>query len=268
MRLSPWRHLVVVGAVGQLVSAELLTAFGSFQSERSTATTITPPGYAFAIWGLICLLCLVFAFLQSRPRPPDEATLDGLAPPLVAVFALFSLWLALAELQLLWLTVAAFAGMGVGLLRAAAVAQARPLRTRILRRVFAGLLGSYAGWTTVAVFVNASAAIRATGAPLTSPVGQLWQALLLAGAVALAALLTWRWLGPLPYVLAVLWGLVGAGVATVRAGTPALTLVCGAGVVVVLAVAAWTRRTQAARAAGRGWPWTTTNEVTARVRQT
>ena len=236
---------MVVSAVGQLVSPVLVFGLGDGAlTSTSTETAITPPGWTFVVWGLICLLSLAYA-LDQRPgrHPALSPVLDRLARPLTWVFVLYSVWLAVAELDVVWLTVVLFATMLVGLLRAARIAMtSRPLaRSRGTRVLLAWLLGTYTGWTSVAVFVNLSAAIRQQGAPVDSLAGLSWQALLLVAAVALASLVTYRWHASWPYVLTVLWALAGAATATYQRDARPLSLLCAAGIVAVLVVAWLTR---------------------------
>lgn len=237
----PWRYAVVLAAVGQLVSPTLVFGLGSGAvTSSSTDTPITPPGWTFVVWGVICLLSLAYAVYQ-RPGGATglDPVLERLARPLAFVFVLFSLWLAVAELDVVWLTVVVFTGMLVGLLRAGRIAlgSAELARTRGPRLLVCWLLGTYTGWTSVAVFVNLSAAVRQQGAPVSSTVGLAWQAVLLLAAVLLSVAVTFRWRAPWPYVLTVVWALLGAATATYQHEARPLTVVCALGVVAVLAVA-------------------------------
>lgn len=193
---SPWRYALIIFAVGQLVSPSLIFLLGSDAlTSSSTETLITPPGWTFLMWGLICLLSLGYAVYQ-RPRSTRsvDGDLDRLARPLTVVFALYSLWLAVAELNAVWVTVIIFAAMLVVLLRAGRIAaRSHPLvQTRGPRILVSWLLGTYTGWASIAVFINLSAAIRQSGAPVTSEAGLVWQGLLLLAAVAVAAVITYR----------------------------------------------------------------------------
>jgi hypothetical protein len=161
------------------------------------------------------------------------------------VFALYSLWLALAELEWVWVTVLVFSAMLLGLLRAGQAAAVSPelagasTGPRLLVSV---LLGTYAGWNSIALFVNLSAAIRQSGAPTETATGLVWQALLLAGAVVLGAAVTVRWGASIPYVLTALWALAGAATSTYQQQARSLTAICGLGVATILLVSALTRR--------------------------
>ena len=226
-----WRNAVVVVAVGQLVSPILVfRSSADALTSESSATTITPPGWAFAMWGVICAACFVYAIYQrpTRQSHPLSALVDRLAPPLTVVFSLFSVWLALARVEWVWGTVPVFAAMLVGLLRAGQIAAVSPALARVgtgPRLLISVLLGTYAGWTPIALFVNVSAAVRQSGAPIDSVIGVTWQAVLLVCAVAVAATVTVKWGASLPYVLTVVWALVGAAASSYLNQSPTLTAV-------------------------------------------
>jgi hypothetical protein len=239
-----WRRLLIVAAVGQLVSPTLifLSSNDALTSE-ATATAITPPGWAFAMWGVICTASLVYAIYQRPTGRPNslEALFDRLAPPLSVVFTLYTLWLVLAELEWVWGTVLVFTAMLVGLLRAGQVAAGDPQLARVStgpRLLVSVLLGTYAGWNSIALFVNLSAAIRQSGAPIDTPTGLIWQALLLTGAVGVGAVVTIRWGASIPYVLTVLWALAGAATSTYQQQALSLTAICGVGIATILLVSA------------------------------
>ncbi|MCG8927788.1 hypothetical protein [Lentzea sp. CC55] len=120
-----WRIVLVVLAVGQVVSPVLVTALGGGEfttSDRAGEPAIVPAGYAFSIWGLVEALCLAYAVWALVTRTPGQEVRDRLARPLSVVFAGFMLWLVAAEVEPVWSTVAVFAVMVVALLEALSTA--------------------------------------------------------------------------------------------------------------------------------------------------
>lgn len=141
-------------------------------------------------------------------------------------------------------TVVIFTAMLVVLLRTArVVAGSRQLvSTRAGRRLVGWLLGTYTGWTSIAVFINLSAAVRQAGAPVGLTGGLIWQGLLLAAAVVVAAVIAYRWRVPWPFVLTVLWALAGAATSTYASGALPLSIECAAGIAAILATTFLVRR--------------------------
>jgi hypothetical protein len=104
--------------------------------------------------------------------------------------------------------------------------------------------GCYLGWSSIAVFVNATAALINRGWPATEPG---WQAGILAVAFAAAIVLTVVLRATPGYVAGALWALVGAAVgATQRdfAGLAAAAAAAGA-LVLITAMITATRQQRA-----------------------
>lgn len=118
-------------------------------------TPIVPAGYAFAIWGVIFLLSIVFAVVQALPGARDREPIRIVGWPLGIVFALCWLWLRAASTPPQWQTLPIFAAM-LGLLMAALFYVARSSLAGVARLVTMALLGLYTGWSSVAIFANLS----------------------------------------------------------------------------------------------------------------
>ena len=148
----------------------------------------------------------------------------------------FSAWLWLAVQEWLWATVAVFCMMGAALARCLWVTTREPLATWWDRVLVRGLLGIYAGWTSVAIWADTASAVHDAGRGVPNAVG--WQAVLLVGATLVAVVGVWAFRATAGFVLAVEWALVAVlvgcleGSATVLAGVAA----AGAAVVAVTAV--------------------------------
>jgi hypothetical protein len=228
-------------AVGQLISPVFNAVLGGTftTANRTGEPPLTPAGYTFSIWFLIEVLSVAYAiFAVRRRRHADTELIDRLARPLLVVFAGFSIWLLAAEVEPTWSTLIVIVIMFVALVAALRIALAERSRIAGWPRLGAGLLwwmlGLYAGWISVAMWLNLTTAFAGAGAPITGAVGIAAQLAALAGALGTAVIML-RWTsGLLPYAIAVCWGLVGAIVGTVGAGQPLLT---GGAVVGLLVVA-------------------------------
>lgn len=252
------RAALVVLAVGQVVSGLASSVLGnSFTTpDRAGEPPIVPAGWAFSIWGLVEILSLGWALWAVHTREDGGELRDRLAVPLIVVFAGFSVWLAAAEIEPIWTTLAVFVVMIVGLLRALAIAlegQDEIARWSPLGRgLLWGLLGVYTGWSSIAIWINLTTAFAGSGAPVTGPVGVLAQLAVLAGAVATAVAILRRTHGLLPYAAAVAWAFVGAAVGAAGAGEPVLAAAAGVGLVAVVAATVITRRSTTAPRPARG----------------
>jgi MFS family permease len=236
-------------AVGQLVSPVFNAVLGgSFTTaNRNGEPPLTPAGYTFSIWFVIEILSVAYAvFAVRRRKLADADLLDRLAVPLVVLFAGFSVWLVAAEVEPVWSTLVVIVIMFAALLRALQIALAERARIATWPRAGTVLLwwtlGLYAGWISVAMWLNLTTAFAGAGAPITGTVGIAAQVATLAGALGTAVVIL-RWTGGLlPYAIAVGWGLIGAIVGTLAAGQPVLIIAAAVGLVIIVATTALTRR--------------------------
>ncbi len=246
---TPAGAALVVLAVGQLVSGGLVSVFADspiMQADRPGEPAITPEGYAFAIWGLIELVSLGLAlwlvWFRHRASATAVPVVDALTRALLILFGGFTVWLVASVVEPVWATLAVFLVMGLALVAGLRVA----VRARAEIATWSGLgrslvwwtLGLYAGWSTVAIWLNLTTALAFSGAPVTGTVGVLGQLAVLAGATATAVLVLRRTRGLLPYAGAVAWALVAAVLGAAGAGEPVLATAAGLGLLVVVATAA------------------------------
>lgn len=158
------------------------------------------------------------------------------------VFVGFSVWLAVAAQNWLWVTVAVFAVM-VGalahimllLVRRRGDLSCPPWLTTLATVTF----GLYLGWSSIAVFANIAAALIDSG---VSPDAALWQGVVLVAAAAFAVLLTVTLRGTVGYAAGVLWALVAITVGAAGRDSVALAVTAAVAALVVVAATAWTRR--------------------------
>lgn len=235
--------LLVVLAVGQVVSGALSGLFGGAftTADRPGEPPIVPAGYTFSIWGLIEAFSVAFAiwafFARRTGSGADRELIDRLTRPMLVVFAGFSVWLAAAELEPTWSTFAVFVIMFLALLRALSELRRGQARladwSRLGRVLTYGTVGLYAGWSSIAIWLNLTTALAGSGAPITGTAGILGQLAILAGATATAvALLVWM-SGLLPYAAAVCWAFIGAVIGAAAAGQPALAAGAAIGFLIV-----------------------------------
>lgn len=212
--------------------------YGDFLSTGATNdAVITPAGYAFAIWGLITLLCTVTcaAVLRLGLGAPWESRLLAEAS---VVFVGFSAWLVIAAQDWLWATVAVFAAMVIALIdivRLLVVRRADLTAPVWLCRLATLTFGLYLGWSSVAVFINVAAALVKGGWPATE---SAWQAVVLVVAMLAAVAFTIVLRGTPGYVAGALWALIAAAVGAANRHAPTLsTLAAGAAIAVAITTA-------------------------------
>jgi hypothetical protein len=235
------RAVVLFLAVGQLVSNLVFTLW-SPTDLRSGAefSPLIPPGPMFSIWAVIIAASVLWAILQVRPAVIESTLRNRLVLPLSAVYAGFALWLAAASLgQESPLTLVVFVVIVSAhyvAWRRISAARAEIGGWRAVDRVTLYVSqGLYAGWTSMAFFVNIATVVQAGGAPVTGAWGTTWQLLVVAAAAGTAVVFVVVSGGSLWYALASCYALVGAAISSGTGGFPALAVALGAGVALVVA---------------------------------
>ena len=169
-------------------------------------TLIVAAGYAFAIWGPIFVLDVIYGTRQCFVRRARPA-LRRIRPLTAAGFALTSLWMIVFSLQWFWLALAIIWCSLACLLSAAwqVSRTARHGRGPWWQWV---PLSLHAGWVSLAVFLNLAQVIVAFR---LLPTGDMlpWTLGLFALSAVLVLIAVARMSGNPWYALAVLWGLVG-----------------------------------------------------------
>jgi hypothetical protein len=198
--------LVAITAFTQAISPALT----SFTGRDGNDPQITPAGYAFAVWGVITTLALVYGVYQAIPANRTHPVFGQVAPYLIATYIGFGVWLWAAQNNYLWITVAVFVVMFGCLLQAnRLMGQSGASFTLVQTILLKGQLGIYLGWTSVAIFANLASAIKFTGVSDLGPTGQLWQGLVLLGATINVLYCIYS-TGSSPfYTATALWALVG-----------------------------------------------------------
>ena len=205
------RLVVVFFAVGQLVSNLVFELWSPTELQSGVEfSPLVPPGAMFSIWAVIIVASIVWAILQVRPSVRDSALRDQLVVPLSLVYAGFGLWLAAAALgQESPLTLVVFVLIAWRRITAARdeIAQWRPV-DRVVLYLSQGL---YAGWTSMAFFVNIATVAQGAGAPIEGAWGTTWQLLVIAAAAGVAVTFVVISGGSIWYLVAYCYALNGAG---------------------------------------------------------
>ena len=172
-------------------------------------TFITPPGYVFAIWGVIYVGLISYALYQGMPAQKHNSTLRKIALPVILNCVFNTVWIfvwvygfynvslvmmlgVLATLVMIYMT------LGIG---------RNPTSTAMLWRVHIPF-SIYLGWITVATVVNTTVVLMNAGwngEPLPAP---LWGAIMLVVASVVGALMAVRH-GDIAYVLVFVWAFAG-----------------------------------------------------------
>ncbi|MCE7901193.1 MAG: hypothetical protein DYH20_00720 [Gammaproteobacteria bacterium PRO9] len=204
-------------------------------------TLLVAAGYAFAIWGLIFLLDMVYGAWQAFDRVPDER-LRRIRPWTAAGFLLTAAWMIVFSLQWFWLALAIiWASLACLLFSTWQVSNtAHHGRSRWWQWV---PLSLHAGWVSLAAFLNVAQVVVAF--QLFSTEHMLpWTLVLYVLAAVLVLTMLVRLLGNPWYALAVLWALVGVFVKQQASALPgantAAWIALGLAVAVVL-ITLWQR---------------------------
>lgn len=228
------RLVLILAAIAQIAGSSLprVFAWGVDVGERSRAldTAIIPPGWAFAIWGVIFAWSLAFGVYALTPAGGrSEAVRRALLPASVAYLAnaAWALYVPIGDIDIIS-EVIILTGLGASLMAVAGAAGARPLgiADTLLVRAPVGLL---AGWLTAATAVGASSVMVKYGVAPTLP---LLVALLL-GASLFAAWTTRR-IGGWFYAAAIVWALGAILSRALDAGTVAIAATAAVGIVLTL----------------------------------
>lgn len=239
-RVFAGRAIVLVFAIGQIVSTVVFDLWSPTELQSGVQfSPLVPPGPMFAIWGVIIAASVLWAILQIRPSVRTSPLRDRLVVPLSCVYAGFALWLSAAALgQSFPLTLVVFVFIVtahfVAWRRITAARDEIATWKRVDRVVLYLSQGLYAGWTSMAFFVNIATVLQAAGAPIEGVWGTTWQLLVIAAAAGVAVLFVVITAGSAWFAAAACYALIGAGISSSAGGFTALAIALGAGVAVVI----------------------------------
>ncbi|AWV24266.1 MULTISPECIES: hypothetical protein [Roseomonas] len=218
----------------------------------SSQTPVVPASYAFPImWTVLFALSLAYGVWQILPMNHADPLLSRVGWPLVGVFALNTLWEAVAQFSGRngFFLVAIMLLNVVCALAAFFLARRGVEPSRSGRWLVLPLTGLMAGWLTAACFANISGAARVAGIiPVEGMVATVAAVLLLLAAGGFAAAVVWAAKGSVWYLGGVGWALVAVVVANLGANQlDVLAALTAAVMLALVAGVAWTRRTPGPR---------------------
>lgn len=234
------RVLVLMLAVGQILSTIAFEVWSRTELQSGAQfSPLVPPAPMFAIWGLIIAASILWAILQVRPSARSSSLCDRLVVPLGLVYLSFALWLCAASLgqSSPWTLVVFVLMVGAHVIAWRRIVAAREEVERwhrVDRVVLYLSQGLYAGWTSMAFFVNVATVIQATGAPIDGGWGTTWQFLVITAATGTAVFFVVLTEASWWYAAAAGYALVGAAISSSTSGYTVLAVALVIGVVLVL----------------------------------
>lgn len=217
------RLLVLLTALAMPVVG-WLSNNGTFGPDNGTIsdqypTLLVAAGYAFAIWGLIFLLDVIYAAWQLTGARKTDDTLSRVAPWAAAGFALTTLWMPLFSMGQFWLCLLVIFGATACLIRCAMILS-HDRTPQEGQWMWAWLpLSMHAGWLSLAAFLNLAQVVVAY--ELASTTNMLpWSLVIFALAALMLLMVNLRMRGNIDYVIAALWALVAVYVKQSDSGLP------------------------------------------------
>ncbi|MEM1211201.1 MAG: hypothetical protein AAGI68_02780 [Planctomycetota bacterium] len=193
-------------------------------------TLLTPPGYAFAIWGPLFLGSLAYAITQALPRYRDRPLFRRTGYPAAIAFAANAAWAV--YVPLVALDFFSFLLLVLGL-TALLIAVARIRRQRtptLVERGMALPLLALAGWLTAATMLGVAYALLPSNPGLASLLPTLIGGALVATAVAYRS-------ASLTYAAAAAWAFLTIGLSNLQSGSVVLGSAALAAALVIPAAA-------------------------------
>ena len=185
---------------------------------------IQPPGWAFAIWGVI-YLWLVIGALYGLFVARTRAGWSAMRPPLFVALVIGTAWLSIANASAIWGTIT--------LILMALAAIAALLRTSGDDWVFqAGPIGLFAGWLTAASGVSLAVTLTGFGVMGAVPAALLALVGVIAVAVAVSAARPRVW----TYAIGAGWALFGVVVTGWEQGVMSTLALAAFGLIAVVAI--------------------------------
>ncbi|WP_134766767.1 hypothetical protein [Nocardioides sp. 1609] len=236
----PLAWAVLAASVAQVV-APVVTINGPGSSPGAGSgpdLLITPPGWAFSIWGVIytaAIVQAVWVLLHGAEAVPRRLQVDQ-----VVLYLAAAVWIAVAGADSSLGTAAVLLVMLVAAVDAVLTARGRVTSTGLA--VATGVaVGLFGGWVTAAFYLNVSTALVDNTGLEADQVG--WQAVVLVVASLSLVGVTLLARGASAYAAAGCWALVGVAVTGASDGTRPVAVLAVAAALVLAAVAllAWWR---------------------------
>jgi hypothetical protein len=170
-----------------------------------------PAGYVFAIWGIIYIGMLAYAFYQALPAQKENPRLQATGWWVVLGGFANSAWIFLwhyqqfvgtlaAMLVLLASLIAVYLRLGTGEIT---VSRSETWNVRIPFSI-------YLGWITVATVANVTDVLDFLNWKAFGISPQIWFLVVLVAVLAICTLMSWT-RRDVAYILVILWALVGIG---------------------------------------------------------
>ena len=213
---------------------------GEFIGDRSDAvrTLITPAGWAFAIWGPLFALSIIFAVWQALPAQRGNGLLNRIAWPAAIALGAQGVWSTYTQLANLTFVSVVIILVSLGaLLVVLRELVAEASLSRAERLFVAPAFSALAAWLTAASIVNVSASLKYHGFAGADPAPFVASVMIVIGAI-IAAVAAWRVRGAPLYGLVFAWALFAINAAGGERFAE-VALAAKAGIVLVLAVTMW-----------------------------
>lgn len=213
---------------------------GEFIGDRSDAvrTLITPVGWAFAIWGPLFVLSIIFAVWQALPRQRDNPLLDRIGWPAAIALAAQGVWSTYTQIDnLTFVSVAIIFVSLAALLYVARTLAAAPSLTPAERLCAAPAFTALSAWLTAASVVNVAAMLKLYGVGGSAPTPGIAAGMVVI-ATLIAAMAAFRLRGAPLYGLVFAYALYAISVAHAPDNTM-IGYACLAGIIAVLVVTVW-----------------------------
>ncbi|HET9647962.1 MAG TPA: hypothetical protein VFP34_06995 [Microlunatus sp.] len=230
---------VAAAALTQIAAAPLTPLLlgpaaetGSISDANQTAAT--PAGYAFSIWGLIYLSCLVLAVYQLIGSHPASEANRRTGWWLVAAFLCSTVWVPVFGAGLIWLAQLIIFGLVAALVTALArLTRLGAAPTTAERWCLRIPIGIYLGWAICASAAGLGLTLRWFGLGETGPVPIGVALVLVVLAIAACLLVVLRLDALAGFAFTACWALVAVAIGTFA---PAVRITALVGVVAVAAV--------------------------------
>lgn len=179
---------------------------GGGENVKRYTTVITPPGYAFSIWGPIYAGCTLNAIQHVLPTQAASSVNRTSGWPLAGAYAANALWIVAVQTDKFKVT-PAILPVGVAF-AATAYRRLQQEAPRGPDRIAPESTGLLLGWMGLAAVVNVAAGAKAQGAaPRSGAAVAASAAALLGAATAIAATVKESQRGYIPLGSATVWGL-------------------------------------------------------------
>ena len=211
---------VAVTAVAQAVvglGSQLVVDADSSNRAISDANSspVTPAGYAFSIWGLIYLACLVLAVYQARSDQQDRPVHRRTGWWLVGAFTAATVWIPVFTSRTLWLAqvviLVLLACLVVAVRRSVRTGPAKDRQEQFAFRLPATL---YLGWVTLATVAGFGTTFRSFGIPERGLSAIVLSLLLILAATVFSVVVVGRFTALAAFAFTAGWALVAIVVAS------------------------------------------------------